>query len=985
MKKLCKIVWISVLLTGLCNQSHAMGNVISGRDFFFSGVYTGLAGFPLNPSYFSHPDTVVFYIVGDTACTGYVENALLNYHLDFSVVPGNTTILKVPDSIAKIFLLEDGYDFSNKGVFIHTEHDVFVFVQHFANTSYCPEHIEWSYCTHLISPLFLPFPNYKTPLWPIPYNSVTHLDMQTDMLINDYRKDDPGIIYIITSLEDSLRIFYHLQKGGTANMEETNDTILLPRKGESIVVSLRLATAFQFHTNCKRVIGQFYSGTSHLICNMDIVDLPSTPIVAPCYSLLPQYFPMTKSREYLSGRDYLCKKLWNNRFDKGLSLCNYYIYSKMQYGAVIFPPLQFSGASAYNYNEYYDDYLNQLNLLIQSDPETFLSCCSSSYIYSNTSYGLYTGNHRRYWGDTAVYVDVPYTFLRFPEPKIFDFNDGPFYKVKKTSRPGYELFGYLVDPYGYEKDACQTFTSLQPTERMVKKWLYPTTRDNLKREFFTDTLTTGFTTCDSMYVDVQIYTHEDGIGSTYFNGQLIPATAFDSFPMTAGEYWVTQLYFYNDDIPELISIENEHGFSAYVDEFGYDVKPAPAGHYEIDDITSLYYYHNGASGSFSTDAYQDCYTGLSPHNNDTVYRCVGDTLNLRWEATLDSVPVEWIFNGDSYMASELQFLLPTVDTLTAQLVLHYDGCPDTSTTFIVVVPPPTLEVCHDDTLCHGAQLSVQQPNVLSYLWSTGAHTPAITVDSAGTYSVTVTNLGCKAESDLFTIDLYPQSSVEFGNDSTLCELATLLLDATQPHPAQYVWQDQSTNATYTVYEDGQYWVVVTDHCLGASDTIAIGYLSDFTVDLGPDTTICEGRTLLLSAENPFCDYEWQDGSTQPTYLVRHPGTYSVTASNQCFEHGDDIVVEYEPCDQELWLPNSFTPDGDGLNDLFLPVFAYPDEVESFEMTIYDRWGMVQFMTRNMYAGWDAAGMPIGTYVVFIRYKSRGHETRDVTGSVTVVR
>ena len=520
---------------------------------------------------------------------------------------------------------------------------------------------------------------------------------------------------------------------------------------------------------------------------------------------------------------------------------------------------------------------------------------------------------------------------------------------------------------------------------MVRKWIYPTTRDNLRRTLVTTAGDSVMVPCDSLYADVQIYVHEDGIGSTYFNGQLIPATAFDSFPMTHGDYWVTQLYFYNDDIPELIRIENEHGFSAYVDEFGYNVGPAPAGHHEIDDITYLYYYHSGASGCYSAEAYQDCYTGLSLHNNDTVYRCVGDTLYLRVEYNPDSVPVEWIYNGDSYPFSELSFLLPSVDTLTAQLVLHYDGCPDTSTTFIVVVPPPTLEVCHDDTLCHGAQLSVQQPNVLSYLWSTGAHTPAITVDSAGTYSVTVTNLGCKAESDLFTIDLYPQSSVEFGNDSTLCELATLLLDATQPHPAQYVWQDQSTNTTYTVYEDGQYWVVVTDHCLGASDTIAIGYLSDFTVDLGPDTTICEGRTLLLSAENPFCDYEWQDGSTQSTYLVRHPGTYSVTASNQCFEHGDDITVEYEPCDQELWLPNSFTPDGDGLNDLFLPVFAYPDEVESFEMTIYDRGGMVQYMTRRLDQGWDATGMPIGTYVVFIRYKSRGHETRDVTGSVTVVR
>ncbi|MBR4135308.1 MAG: gliding motility-associated C-terminal domain-containing protein, partial [Bacteroidales bacterium] len=360
-------------------------------------------------------------------------------------------------------------------------------------------------------------------------------------------------------------------------------------------------------------------------------------------------------------------------------------------------------------------------------------------------------------------------------------------------------------------------------------------------------------------------------------------------------------------------------------------------------------------------------------------------LHLRVERNPDSVPVEWIFEGDSYMASELLFLLPQVDTLTAQLVLHYDYCPDTITTFIVVVPPPVFTYCHDDTLCHGVQLSVEQPNVLSYQWSDGSSGPAITLDSAGTYSVTVTNLGCRAESDLFTIDLYPQSSVEFGDDSTLCELATLLLDATQPHPAGYLWQDQSTNTTYTVYEDGQYWVVVTDHCLGASDTINIGYLSDFAVDLGPDTTLCEGRTLTLSANVPFCDYEWQDGSTQSSYIVRHPGIYSVTASNQCFEHGDDIVVEYEPCEQELWMPNSFTPDGDGLNDLFLPVFSYPDEVEEFEMAIYDRWGSVLFMTQEKDRGWDGAGVPDGVYVVHIRYKTKRQAPQDVTKSVVLMR
>ena len=566
----------------------------------------------------------------------------------------------------------------------------------------------------------------------------------------------------------------------------------------------------------------------------------------------------------------------------------------------------------------------------------------SRYPYPNGNYDTYL-YHDNY--DYPLFDSVIYAYDRYANPSLM-------------------YIHLCIGDTGYYNHSLH-----HPTEKMVTHWDYPITKN---------TFSSSAPWIDTSYVDLTIFVHADGLNSTFFDGNIIPASSFDTFPATNGEYYVAQLCWYDSDsLPDYITIENPHGFTAYISEIGYTRDPT---------FRLAYAMHNSSGYDFHDFPY--AHSNLSMLDSDTVYRCVGDTLVLKVEYNPDNIPLEWIYEGTSYMVGmgqELSFLLPSVDTLTAQLVLHYNNCPDTTTTFIVVVPPPIFEVCHDDTLCHGAQLSVEQPNVLSYQWSDGTSGPALTVDSAGTYSVTVTNLGCKAESDLFTIDLYPQSSVEFGNDSILCELATLLLDATQPHPAQYVWQDQSTNTTYTVYEDGQYWVVVTDHCLGASDTIAIGYLTDFTVDLGPDTTICEGRTLVLSAGVPFCDYEWQDGSTQPTYLVRHSGTYSVTASNQCFEHGDDIVVEYEPCDQELWMPNSFTPNGDGLNDLFLPVFAYPDEVESFEMTIYDRGGMVQYMTRRLDKGWDAAGVPIGTYVVFIRYKSKGHETRDVTGSVTVVR
>ena len=940
MKRLFSII-LPLFLLALPMKGLAHGGDIAGKDFW---VFL--------TRYNETTDSISLYVVGDTACTGYVENEFLNFHLDFTVLPNSVTIVKIPKNICDILpFAYDNLAIHNKGVFVHTSCSVFLYLQVNSNLRTNSSNLSPQHCDYLYSPLTVGthYP-WKIPIWPISYNEIEHYSLYDNSFL--YPGWDAEFVpfapnFNITAMEDSVMIFAYRvydPSWGTSQY----DTILLSRKGESVWLKMNWCKQLRFHTNCKKVISYFSIGSTQwsFLYMGNFLGSPG-----------PITIPLSLTRQYYCGQDYLCKKLHSDRFDKG-------IYFKQEYNDHIQNGQE---VTAYNYNEYFNNYLALGDLSDQG------------------IYGLNTGNHRMFWGDTTVFVDVPYTFLRSQTIRRYNAIDGPNFFICKNSAHGYPHFGYMADPYGCASPAWQSMVSLQPTERMVKEWVYPTTRDNLKRTLVTTAGDTVFAPCDSLYVDVQIYTHEDGIGSTYFNGQLVPPTAFDTFPMTNGEYWVAQLYYYNDDIPELIRIENERGFSAYVDEFGYNVGPAPAGHHEIDDITYLYYYHSGASGCYSTEAYQDSYSNLSPHNNDTVYRCVNDTLHLRVEHNPDSVPIEWIYNGDSYPFPELSFPLTQADTLTVQLVYHYDGCPDTSTTFVVVVPRPVFTYCHDDTLCHGAQLSVEQPNVLSYLWSDGSSGPAITLDSAGTYSVTVTNLGCRAESDLFTIDLYPQSSVEFGNDSILCELATLLLDATQPHPAGYVWQDQSTNTTYTVYEDGQYWVVITDNCLGASDTIAIGYLTDFAVDLGPDTTLCEGRTLTLSAGVPFCDYEWQDGSTQPTYIVRHPGIYSVSASNKCFEHGDDIVVEYEPCEQELWMPNSFTPDGDGLNDLFLPVFSYPDEVESFEMTIYDRWGMVMFSTKSKDQGWDAAGVPIGTYVVFIRYKSRGHETRDVTGSVAVIR
>lgn len=102
------------------------------------------------------------------------------------------------------------------------------------------------------------------------------------------------------------------------------------------------------------------------------------------------------------------------------------------------------------------------------------------------------------------------------------------------------------------------------------------------------------------------------------------------------------------------------------------------------------------------------------------------------------------------------------------------------------------------------------------------------------------------------------------------------------------------------------------------------------------------------------------------------------------EPGPD-TTSAETAAQELYLPNAFTPNDDGKNTVFLPVFSYPEDIESYSMEIYNRWGTLVFRTEEPTFGWDGANAPEGVYVAVVQYNSRGGKPKTATGSVTLIR
>ena len=170
----------------------------------------------------------------------------------------------------------------------------------------------------------------------------------------------------------------------------------------------------------------------------------------------------------------------------------------------------------------------------------------------------------------------------------------------------------------------------------------------------------------------------------------------------------------------------------------------------------------------------------------------------------------------------------------------------------------------------------------------------------------------------------------------------------------------------------------------------------FNFSLGNDTTLCIGESLILNSNLPNAIFTWQDGSHDSTFKVTQAGTYWVSAYfvDYNITTYDTIKVAYINCDTvetiipDIYIPNSFTPNGDGLNDIFNIKTLY--EFSDYKLTIFNRWGDMVFDSDDVNKGWD--GTYKGKFVTYGVYvyqltatiKDTG-EQRKITGRVTVVR
>jgi gliding motility-associated-like protein len=313
------------------------------------------------------------------------------------------------------------------------------------------------------------------------------------------------------------------------------------------------------------------------------------------------------------------------------------------------------------------------------------------------------------------------------------------------------------------------------------------------------------------------------------------------------------------------------------------------------------------------------------------------------------------------------------------------GCTAYDTIDVAYSPAPIIDLGNDTILCNSGTFTIDATTAGgTYLWNDNSTNATLDVTQSGTYSVEVTVNGCSS-TDNITVTFNAASTVNIGNDTTLCVGGMLNLDATATG-GSYLWSDNSTNPTLNIVQSGTYWVEVTVNGCSKIDSILITDSPVPTV-FWPDSTLCAGTSMVLNATNQNASYLWQDLSTNATFTVTDSGFYGVEINvDNCLTYYG-INISLEECESELIIPNVFSPNGDSDNDIFKPVIAI--RIASLRTTIYNRWGQEVFSSNNVNIDWDGKSdgkeAPEGVYYWVIEYTDELENTESLQGFLTLFR
>lgn len=339
---------------------------------------------------------------------------------------------------------------------------------------------------------------------------------------------------------------------------------------------------------------------------------------------------------------------------------------------------------------------------------------------------------------------------------------------------------------------------------------------------------------------------------------------------------------------------------------------------------------------------------------------------------------------------------------------------------VSVSPPISYSLTPDTLICEGELLlSAESEQDLAYLWSANRNFssplgsgPQLSVSPLGQqlYYLQLTDSnGCsrvdsvEVEGSRILVFVDPAQSVCQGDTVNLevIELAGGQDLSYDWEPDEAILQGQGTASVQVVAEQSQAFTVMISDGQGCVrvETINVSASSDqpfVEAFAEPDTIFGPEQVQLLATLNPAYTYSWSplpglSNSTiyNPQARVDSTTTYRVrvTDNNGCSNEALVTITLFSECvPPYIFVPNAFTPNGDGLNDRLL---VLGNTIDELYFAIYDRWGELVFETDNQLIGWDGTfrGRELSpdAYGYYLEARCFNGETYTAKGNITLIR
>ena len=358
---------------------------------------------------------------------------------------------------------------------------------------------------------------------------------------------------------------------------------------------------------------------------------------------------------------------------------------------------------------------------------------------------------------------------------------------------------------------------------------------------------------------------------------------------------------------------------------------------------------------------------------DSVMCLDGNIFDFNYNSSNPLYNYTWNFGdgGTSNLAKNIHSYASVGEYKMSLSITDDIGCTGSYSDTVKVIPQPVNVISGlAASYCQGKTEYNLTTTTLGGQWlgdvnsMSGKFTPSKL--GLNTISYAVNESGCR-DTALVTTVVNEIPVFEMGADTVICS-GTSFTKRISPNGANVLWNTNATDSFLSINKVGIYWAQISKGACSFKDSFTVQMIGAPVVKLGGDSLLCGDGIKNINVTAPEATYTWSDGySGGGVRKITKSGSYSVVVTNKCGTATDDVNLTFLDYACQIFVPDAFSPNGDGLNDLF----RASGNVEIIGLEVYNVWGKKLYEGKDGLFAWDGYYenelAPVGHYYFFLRY------------------